>query len=144
MSPFTISVASPLITIVGGPSSFSSTSVSGSAASEIELGEAIGWTKGTAGDGDPRAMYAYGLYALSGTGMEQNPAVAVEMFEQAAELDDTLAFFLGDMFETGKDLPQDLEKAKQWYRSAAERGNANAAVAVERLGAGLEANPAGQ
>ena len=41
---------------------------------------------------------------------------------------------LGEAYEAGRGVPRDLDKALDWYRRAAESGNARAREALERLG----------
>lgn len=42
----------------------------------------------------------------------------------------SIYFFLGALFEEGKDLPQDYEQAVLWYRMGAEQGNPDAQSAL--------------
>lgn len=57
----------------------------------------------------------------------RDPVRAVELFKQAAELEDQYSNFeLGHMYDTGKDVPKDSVRAFNHFRQAAMNGHSNA------------------
>ena len=51
-------------------------------------------------------------------------AAAFKLFKPLAEEGDAAAqFWLGQMYDLGKGVPQNLSEASLWYRRAAEQGN---------------------
>jgi len=74
-----------------------------------------------------------GMYRL-GIGTYRDPAKAVYWYEEAGPLDGWA--MLGLMYQQGKDLPKDLERAATYYRQAVETGSP---VSMYQLG-GLQAD----
>jgi TPR repeat protein len=75
--------------------------------------------RAAAENGYPVAQHGLGFMYLEGECVEKDPAQAVAWFQKAADQGllgslTTLAM----MYEEGKGVPQDLEKANELYRAA--------------------------
>ena len=120
----------------------------GMAAAKDET-EAVRWYRKEAEHGNGRAQLILGEHYYHGNGVSQDYAEAVKWFRKATEHNDTASqdtrtnqllnqvdqlldfcawaqYHLGVCYETGHGVAQDYTEALQWYRKAAERGNANA------------------
>ena len=76
--------------------------------------------------------------------MEENEPEAVEWFRRAAGRGQSRALFLlGECYEEGNGVQADLEKAREYYQQAAERGYKSAQEALERLNGGAVRPEAG-
>jgi len=74
------------------------------------------------------------MYA-SGRGVERSERAAAEQFSLAAANGDSFAQVnLGNMYEVGKGVAQDTDKAISLYRQAAAQGCLTSARALKRLG----------
>ena len=75
--------------------------------------------------GDPVAMRHLGFkYAYGSSGLTKDVTRAVELFERAAELGLKEALFkLGRLYELGKDVEKDTDKAIRHYEAAAVKGD---------------------
>jgi hypothetical protein len=71
-----------------------------------------------------------GMYSL-GIGTYRDSAKAVYWYEQAGPLGGWA--MLGLMYEEGKDVPKDLDRAAMYYRQAAETGSATSMYQLGRL-----------
>ena len=66
--------------------------------------------------------------------MEEDNDKAFEWFEKsAAQGHGRALFLLGECFEEGNGVQADLEKAKQYYQKAADKGYKSAKEALQRL-----------
>jgi len=73
--------------------------------------------------GLPTAQYDLALMMLNGEGGDPDPKSAVRLLESAAGAHHPFAALrLGELYEEGKLVPQDLAKAELLYTAAAERG----------------------
>ena len=67
----------------------------------------------------PLAMHALGFMYFEGECTEKNPELCIKWFEKAAEAGMMgSATTLGMIFEEGKIVDQDLDKAEEWYKKA--------------------------
>jgi TPR repeat protein len=86
-----------------------------------ELGEAIG-------------QFKFGFIHLEGEGVEKNPVEAFKWIKKAAQQQYLEAqSYLGEFFEKGLGVPQQLDSAIYWYGLAALQGNENAKKSLARL-----------
>jgi TPR repeat protein len=74
--------------------------------------------------GDERCKFVLGMWSLSGTGMEPDPAAGGVWVREAAEEGLPVAqSSLGLLHASGWGVEKDDEAAAEWYRAAAERGD---------------------
>ena len=74
------------------------------------------------------SIYEEGCYG----NIERDYKIAFEHYENAANLGDSRGYLnIGSMYEKGRYLAQDEEKAKEYYRLAAELGNSRAKSLLE-------------
>ena len=67
--------------------------------------------------------------------MHSNYVEAAKWFKLAAEQDDPVAMdYLGEMYEKGWGVPQNIEEAIRWYRKAAHEGSEEARKNLARMG----------
>ena len=74
---------------------------------------------------ETKSKYAVGLLgsAYTRTGEKENIEKALEIYRQAAlDGDEASGLNLGEIYEAGKLVPQDLEKAVDWYFHSAKNG----------------------
>ena len=65
---------------------------------------------------------------------EENISISIEELLKLAQDGNTLAMLkLGESYQYGKGIPKDLDKAKEWYEKAAEKGNVDAMVNLGAL-----------
>ncbi len=65
-----------------------------------------------------------GLKYFNGDGVEQDYAMAAQLFEQAAEAGDiSAAYYLGQMYEQGLGVELDINQAIKWYYKAISQVN---------------------
>ena len=99
--------------------------------------QAAYWYKQAADKGDISALYHLGVKYKYGEGTPQNFKGAFEIMNKLAstKCDYTAAsqYYLGDMYEKGQGVSQDLAKAKYWYGWAASNKEQNAIQSLERL-----------
>lgn len=77
---------------------------------------------------------AYARALLIGEGCEKNVDAAVALIQPLAKCGDAWAQRnLGVCYENGQGVPRSQEKAKEWYRKAAEQGYEDAQKALEKL-----------
>lgn len=75
------------------------------------------------------ALNAKGMAALAA----KNGKAAIPLFEEAAQFGSSRALWaLGQIYAGGKGIPADKEKSQQYYRQAAEKGFALAAVLIDK------------
>jgi TPR repeat protein len=66
------------------------------------------------------------MYAL-GEGVQASNAVAAKWFQKATDHGSAAGMYnLGGMYENGRGVPKDLDRAMQLYRQAALLGNSQA------------------
>ncbi|MCK7583204.1 MAG: sel1 repeat family protein [Chromatiales bacterium] len=86
-------------------------------------------------NGDAEAQYQLGMSFIRSAWQHSEPLAmieAVDWIRKAAEQEHVNAqLMLGALYEKGRGLIQDYERAYDWYRRAARQGNA---LAMERLG----------
>lgn len=82
-----------------------------------------------------KAIHCIGVMYMAGTIGFGSPSVAVDYFTIAAQNGYNLAqYALGECYEKGIGVNEvDIEKAKYWYRKAAEQGDEEAIASLERL-----------
>ncbi len=98
--------------------------------------EALRWARLAAAQGDPGGLNTLAGMTFSGTGIPVDHAEAARLFHQAAEQGSVRSQFnMGVLHEYGLGVPQDLKRALAYYSQAAEQGDADARLALERLGA---------
>jgi len=102
---------------------------------DADQAAAFRWYFAAANLGNALAAHNLGNAYREGTGMPPDPPVAVYWYGRAAALGDALPmFWLGEMYENGEGVERDLAQARRWYGEAAQRGRADAAAALQRLG----------
>ncbi|HEY4366779.1 MAG TPA: tetratricopeptide repeat protein [Steroidobacteraceae bacterium] len=75
-------------------------------------------------DGLDWGMYNYAGALGLGAGVPKDDAAALAWFQKAAALGHAKSInFVGSFFEEGRCVPQDMNKAAECYRDAAERGD---------------------
>jgi TPR repeat protein len=76
------------------------------------------------------ALMDYGALLLQGIGGERDDAQARDIFTRAAELHGTpnAMFALGALYGGGHQIETDRETSLSWYRRAADKGHARAAI----------------
>jgi TPR repeat protein len=110
----------------------------------IDLSEGVSWHRKAAENGDATAQYILGWEYYDGWGIAKDFALSSVWFHNAAEhpekIDLTVAikyhflgisgiqtyFLLGNLYEDGKELPQDYSQAALWYRVGADLGEPTA------------------
>jgi TPR repeat protein len=99
--------------------------------------DAVGWLKRAAeqaDDANPHALHELGLLHDDPAGalVPYDPVYAKRLFTQAGQLGYTHAQFrLGQMYERGSPAtPQDARRSIAWYTKAAEKGHAEAELAL--------------
>jgi localization factor PodJL len=77
--------------------------------------------------GDPGAVYEVATRLVDGAGIPRDPALAVRLYEKAAEAGIIPAQArLGNLYEKGIGAPRDLNRARSWYERASIGGNTRA------------------
>jgi TonB family protein len=72
--------------------------------------------------------------AFTGDGRSKNVNEAIGLYKQAAALGSAKAMVtLGDIYESGRDVPRDMIEALSWYRRAAQQGSLLACLALGRI-----------
>lgn len=97
--------------------------------------EALRWARLSAAQGDPDGLHTLAGMTLSGRGVAVDQEEAARLFRQAAEQGSVRSQYnMGVLHEHGLGVPQDLQKARAYYAQAAEQGDADAKLALDRLG----------
>ena len=107
--------------------------------------EAMMWAHRAADSGNAEAMDFVGFAYLRGAVIQRNPAIAIAYFKAAAEQSAQAAFNLGQCYFGAQGTKQDIPKALEWWKKAAERGHGRAAstAAMAYLsGEGIARDPA--
>lgn len=79
-----------------------------------------------ASKGNAKATYEVGRHFLKGTGVEKNETNALEWLRLAANSPNYVVeamYDLACMYEDGLGVNIDLQKAKEWYQKASEKGH---------------------
>ncbi|EJK77426.1 hypothetical protein THAOC_00745 [Thalassiosira oceanica] len=90
--------------------------------------QVLAMVQARADKGDPEAIYFLGSdYERGKHGLEKDVTRAVELYERAAELGVKEAHYnLGVLYDTGREVAQDMDKAIRRYETAAMRGHVSA------------------
>ncbi len=89
--------------------------------------EAMKWAHRAADAGNADAQDFVGFAYLRGAVVKRNPTVAFGYFKAAAEKSAAAAFNLGQCYFGAQGTEQDIPKALEWWKKAAERGHGRAA-----------------
>lgn len=85
--------------------------------------------------GHAEAATQMGFMALNGYGVEKSDKDAYDWFMMAAAKEEPVALYqLGVMYENGIYVEKDLDRAIKYYLHSSDRNNADAKVALARLG----------
>ena len=85
--------------------------------------------------GHAEAATQMGFMALNGYGVEKSDKDAYDWFMMAAAKEEPVALYqLGVMYENGVYVEKDLDRAIKYYLHSSDRNNADAKVALARLG----------
>ncbi|NBR86948.1 MAG: hypothetical protein EB141_05260 [Verrucomicrobia bacterium] len=106
--------------------------------------ESMKWAHRAADVGNADALDFVGFTYLRGAVVKRNPAVAFGYFKAAANDSAQAAFNLGQCYFGAQGTEQDIPKALEWWKKAAERGHGRAAstAAMAYLsGEGVAADP---
>lgn len=116
--------------------------------------EAVEWYRKAARQGDASAMFNLGAAYYNGEGVAAvNDTLAYAWFLLSSEAGSSsgqeaakrskgehgpaafndACFEIGQLYEKGEDLPQNLEIATTWYRKAADQGHTQAQIALATL-----------
>jgi TPR repeat protein len=106
---------------------------------DVDLAAARRWYEEAAGKGSLSAVNNLGAMYETGQGVPQNYEEAATRYATAVKygLSDA-QYNLGALYESGKGLPKDPLQAYLWYSLAAIQGDADAAVARDRVGATID------
>lgn len=91
-------------------------------------GEALKWAHRAADSGHAEAMDFVGSAFLRGSAVERNPVIALGYFKAAAEESSQAAFNLGQCYFGAQGTEQDIPKAVEYWKKAAEAGHGRAAA----------------
>jgi TPR repeat protein len=107
----------------------------------MDLDQAAEWYRKAAENGNATAQVILGLECLDGLGVPKDKGQSDKWFRKAGAQADMIDlvllreyqyfpiiggkmfFYLGSLYEDGKDLPQDYSQAAFWYREGAKRGD---------------------
>jgi len=90
--------------------------------------EALKWAHQAADGGHAEAMDFVGSAYLRGSIIKRNPVIALGYFKAAAEQSTQAAFNLGQCYFGGQGTEQDVPKALEYWKKAAEAGHGRAAA----------------
>ena len=90
--------------------------------------EAMRWAHKAADAGNAEAMDFVGFAYLRGAMVKRHPAIAFGYFKAAANESAQAAFNLGQCYFGAQGTEQDIPKALDWWKKAAERGSGRAAA----------------
>ncbi len=84
---------------------------------------------------EPVLLYEQGMNLLLGrNGAARDPQAAARCFERLARAGWAVAQNrLGELYEQGLGVPRDLDRAREWFRRAAEQGHPLARANLTRL-----------
>ena len=87
-------------------------------------------------------MLRLGICYETGVGAEKDPAIAANLYRQAAERGSDLARCrLGRLYERGLGVERDLRRAEELYEAGERAGVSGAKEALDRVRAALAAPP---
>lgn len=89
--------------------------------------ESLRWAHRAADGGNADAMDFVGFAYLRGSIIPRNPEIAFGYFQAAAGESAQAAFNLGQCYFGAQGTTQDIPKALEWWKKAAERGHGRAA-----------------
>ncbi len=89
--------------------------------------ESMKWAHRAADSGNADAMELVGFVYLRGAVVKRNPDIAFSYFKAAANDSSQAAFHLGQCYFGAQGTEQDIPKALEWWKRAAERGHGRAA-----------------
>ena len=96
--------------------------------------EAIKYFSKAALIGHAEAATQMGFMCLKGLGTEKDEHKAFDWFMLAVAKEEPVALYqVGLMYENGIVVEKDIEKAKKYYANSADRNNADAKAAMQRL-----------
>lgn len=99
-----------------------------------DLSQAIFWFEQAANNGHNQSQILMGDAYWNGSfGLEENLVKAVVWYERAAAKNPKLALKKGAMFEEGKEIEEDFEIAKRFYKLAARQGEKDGENGLERI-----------
>ena len=94
---------------------------------ETNKAEAVKWCRKAAEQGEGHAQFMLGMFYYSGDGVNQNKEEATKWFDAIQEQDPLMQYAWGCNFLKVKGIAPELTKeAVQWFRKAAEQGEAHA------------------
>ncbi len=105
--------------------------------------ESMKWAHRAADSGNADAMELVGFVYLRGAVVKRNPDIAFGYFKAAANDSAQAAFHLGQCYFGAQGTEQDIPKALEWWKKAAERGHgraASTAAMAYRSGEGVAAD----
>lgn len=85
------------------------------------------------GEGNILAKFLLADLMLSGQGVVADPARAISLYEEAANVFVDAQLRLGTIYATGEGVPADIETALMWFRRAAETGSEAAEAQIAAL-----------
>jgi TPR repeat protein len=89
------------------------------------LGEAVGFFKRAAGDGDANGLYNLGMCHARGLGLPRDDEAAFSCFRSAAEKGHPEAInSIGWFFREGRVVPKNAEISARWFKKSADYRNA--------------------
>ena len=89
--------------------------------------EAMKWAHRAADSGSADAMDFVGSAYLRGSVVKRNPEIAIAYFKAAADQSAAAAFNLGQCYFGAQGTEQDIPKALEYWKKAADRGHGRAA-----------------
>jgi TPR repeat protein len=93
---------------------------------DMNVVKAKNYNKKGVASNSAEAMYNLGILYLKETGSKRNMAAALDLFQQAADLNYVPAMVnLGHLYQRGDSVTQDFAKAFQLYKQAADLGDQN-------------------
>lgn len=96
--------------------------------------EALKWYRMAAAQGHNSGLCDVAFCYRNGHGVRRDYAKAIPLYLQAANQGcPTGAYWLGVAYEEGQGVDKDLAKARHWYSISRDRGDSDAAEALERL-----------
>ena len=100
---------------------------------------ASSWIEGLARLGEPTSPLSVGAdYTLGPSGLEPDPARALDWYVRAADLGHEMAAYrLAQAYQSGRGVPPDAVRAHMWLSLCAEHGLGDAATRARLLGGAL-------
>ncbi|WP_343229925.1 hypothetical protein [Roseimicrobium sp. ORNL1] len=92
--------------------------------------EAMRWAHRAADSGHPDAMDFVGFAYLRGSVVKRSPEIAFGYFKASAPQSAQAAFNLGQCYFGAQGTEQDIPRALEWWKKAAQRGHGRAAASA--------------